>query len=273
MKQLLYILFAGFLLTACSTSRKVQVIQDALSKKDTAQYQVISEKTKVDSGAIVKDIVAAITNTKMSFQTMNARFKINYETVDKSDTYIANISIDKGKAIYITVRGAMGVVGLKALITKDSVVLFYPLSKKLEKRPLSYIQEIVKIPFTYTTFEDLIVGNPIFMEDASIVTYKMTNNKLQVGLVGKLFKNLISISEDNTKVLHLKLDDIDVNQHRTCDITYYDHVAVNQDQFPLNRDIAIAAQSRLEIHMEVKEYSFNELLKYTFSIPQPGKRR
>jgi hypothetical protein len=136
-----------------------------------------------------------------------------------------------------------------------------------------HANEIVKIPFTYVTLEDLIIGNPIFMEDASIVAYKMNNNKLQVGLVGKLFKNLISISEDKTKVLHLKLDDIDLNKNRTCDITYYDHVALNQDQFPLNRDIAIAAQSRLEIHMEAKEYSFNEPLKYTFSIPQPGKRR
>jgi hypothetical protein len=273
MNKFLYLFLFGFLLAACSTSRKVQVIQDALSKKDTAQYQILSAKTKVDSGAIVKDIVAAITNTKLSFQTMNARFKINYETVDKSDNYIANISIDKGKAIYITVRGAMGVIGLKALITKDSVTLFYPLNKKLEKRQLSYIQEIVKIPFTYATLEDLIVGNPIFMEDATIVAYKMNNNKLQVGLVGNLFKNLISISEDNTKVLHLKLDDIHVNEHRTCDITYYNHVALNMDQLPLNRDIAIAAQSRLEIHMEIKEYSFNEPLKYTFSFPQPGKRR
>jgi hypothetical protein len=204
---------------------------------------------------------------------MNARVKVNYETVDKSDNYLANISIDKGKAIYITVRGAMGVIGLKAMITKDSVFLFYPLNKKLEKRPLSYIQEVVKIPFTYATLEDLIVGNPIFIDDASVVGYKMFNNKLQVGLVGGLFKNLISLSEDNTKVLHLKLDDIDVNQHRTCDITYYNHVAFLQDQFPLDRDIAIAAQSRLEIHVEIKDYAFNEPLKYTFSIPQAGKRR
>jgi hypothetical protein len=44
-------------------------------------------------------------------------------------------------------------------------------------------------------------------------------------------------------------------------------------QFPLYRDIAIAAQSRLEVHMEVKEFSFNEQLKYRFAIPRPGKRR
>jgi hypothetical protein len=92
-------------------------------------------------------------------------------------------------------------------------------------------------------------------------------------MAGKLFKNLITLSEDNVKVLHLKLDDIDINQHRTCDITYSNHSNVLQNQFPANRDIAIAAQSRLEIHMEMKDYSFNEPLKYNFVIPKPGKRR
>jgi len=177
-----------FLLASCATSRKVQVIQDALSKKDTATVQVIAEKTKVDSGEIVRQIVDKIATTKLSFNTMNARVKLDYETVNNSDAFIANISIDKGKSIYITVRGAMGVIGLKAIITKDSVMLFYPLKKKVELRPLSYIQEVIKIPFTYNTLEDLIVGNPIFMEDASIVTYKMNANKLQVGMAGKLFK-------------------------------------------------------------------------------------
>lgn len=272
-KGFLFFLTSMMLLSSCSTFRKVQVIQEALSKKDTTQYQVIAEKSKVDSGAIVKEIVNKIATTKLGFSLMNARVKVNYETVSNSDAYLANISIEKGKSIYITVRGAMGVIGLKALITKDSAVLVYPLSKKVERHPLSYIQEALKIPFSYATLEDLIIGNPIFMDSASIVTYKMNNNKLQVGLVGNLFKNLISLSEDNAKVLHLKLDDIDINQHRTCDITYYNHINALQNQFPLNRDIAIAAQSRIEIHMEVKEYTFNEPLKYTFTIPKTGKRR
>ena len=261
------------LLAACTTSRKVQVIQDALSKKDTANYQIIAEKTKVDSGELVKQIVEKIANTKFAFNTMNAKVKVDYETVTNTDGFIANISINKGKAIYITVRGAMGVIGLKAIITKDSIILFYPLKKKSELHPLSYLHEVIKIPFTYNTIEDLIVGNPIFMEDATIVNYKMNSNKLEVGMLGKIFKNLITLSEDNIKVLHLKLDDIDINQHRTCDITYSNHNALNQNPFPLNRDIAISAQSRLEIHMEMKDYSFNEPLKYTFVIPKSGKRR
>jgi hypothetical protein len=121
--------------------------------------------------------------------------------------------------------------------------------------------------------EDLMVGNPVFLEDASIASYKTNNNKLQIGLIGHLFKNLVSLSEDNSKVLHLKLDDIDMNQHRTCDITYTNFTNVLQNHFPLNRDIAVTSQSRFEIHLEVKEYAFNEPLKYTFVMPKLAKTK
>ena len=273
MKKSILFLGAILLLASCSTFKKVQVIQDALSKNDTTQYQLLSQKSVVDSAVIVKDIIDKIELTKLDFNTMNARLKVDYETIKNADSYIVNVSMKKDSAIFFTVRGAMGVIGLKALIKKDTVVLIYPLQKKTVGRPLSYLQEIVKIPFTFSTIQDLILGNPIFMDSSSVVSYKMNSSNLQVSLLGPLFKNLISLSEDNSKVIHLKIDDVDVNQHRTCDISYSEHAQVMQYQFPLYRDVAISAQSRLEIHIEVKEFNFNEPLKYTFAIPKPGTRR
>jgi hypothetical protein len=269
----IHILVCSLLLFSCSTSKKVQVIQDALSKKDTVSNQIISEKTQVDSSLIVKDIFNKIAAAKLTYRTLNAKVKVDYETVDKSDAFSANVSIDKGNSIYIIVKGPLGVIGLKALITKDSVFIYYPLNKKLEKRPLSYLQSIIKIPLAYATLEDLIVGNPVFMEGANIASYKKDNNKLQISLAGQLFKNLLSLSEDNSKVLHLKLDDVDINKHRTCDITYYNHTPALENQFPLNRDISISSQSMLAIHIEVKEFTFNEPLKYSFTMPSIGKKR
>jgi hypothetical protein len=273
MKKGFYILGLVLFLVSCSTYRKVQVIKDALSINDSTNAALLAKKPKVDSAAIIKGILNKIDLAKIDFTTMNAKFKVDYETLKNADNYIVNVSIQKDKAIYITVRGAMGVIGLKALINKDSVVLIYPLSKKVERKPLSYLQEVIKIPFTYATVEDLVVGNPIFMNATNIISYKNNNGKLQVGLMGAIFKNLIILNEDNTKILHLKLDDVDINQHRTCDISYSDHTNYGKFQFPQYRDISIAANNKLEIHMEVKEFGFDEPLKYTFAIPKAGKRK
>jgi hypothetical protein len=275
MKKIILFIAAVVFLISCSTYKKVQVLKDALSKKDTVQVQLLSEKSTVDSSAIVKDILDKIDQTKIDFKTMNARFKVNYESKANADNYIVNVSIQKDTAMYITIRGAMGVIGLKAMINKDSIVLVYPLrkNKKIEYKPLGFLQEVIKIPFNYNTIQSLIIGNPIFMENTKVVSYKQNNNKFEVGMMGALFKNLIVLNEDHTRVLQLKLDDIDIAQHRTCAISYSNHVPVNQFQFPIDRALVISGQSRLEVHMEIKEFDFNEPLKYAFSIPKPGKRK
>ena len=275
MKKIIFFIVSLALVASCTTFKKVQVIKEALSKKDTSSVQLISEKSKVDSSSIVKSIVDKLAQTKIDFTTMNARLKVDYESANNADNYIVNLSLVKDSAIYITIRGAMGVIGLKALVNKDSVVLIYPLrkNKNIERKSLSYLQEVLKIPFSFTTLQDLLIGNPIYMDKAKLVSYKVNNSKLEVGLIGDLFKNLIVLNEDHTKILQLKLDDIDITQHRTCAISYSNHVTVNQYQFPLNRELIISAQSRLELHMEVKEFNFNEPLKYTFGVPRPGKRK
>ena len=265
----------GFLLllaTSCATFKKEQIIQDAVSKSDTTKRQFVAEIKKVDSLAIVKNILSKIAIAKLDYKTMNARIKVEYESAKNADSYIANVSMIKDSQIYITIRGAMGVIGIKAFIKKDSVVLLYPLNKtkSVERRPISYLQEVVKIPFTFNTLQDLILGNPIFMDSTNILSYKSNNNQFQVSLMGRLFKNLVILNNDNSKVLHLKLDDVDINQHRTCDITFNDHVNVGKYQFPLKRAISIVAQQKLDIQMEVKEFTFNEPVKYTFAIPKAG---
>ena len=274
-KQKYLIAFIILIATSCSTLKKVQVIEEALSKKDTTKSQLIAEVKKVDSLAIVKNILTKIKLAKLDFKTMNAHIKVQYETAKNADSYIANVSMIKDSQMYITIRGAMGVIGMKALIKTDSVFIIYPLSKSktVVRKPISYLQEVVKIPFTFSTIQDLILGNPIFIDSSSIVAFKANNNKLQVSLIGTLFKNLIILSEDNSKILHLKLDDVDINQHRTCDISYSDHVNQGQYYFPLYRVISITAQSKLDIYLEIKEYGFNEPVKYTFTIPKPGKKK
>jgi hypothetical protein len=275
MKKIILFIAAVVFLVSCSTYRKVQVLKDALSKKDTVQLQLLSEKSTIDSSAIVKDILDKIDQTKIDFKTMNARFKVDYESATNADNYIVNVSIRKDSAMYITIRGAMGVIGLKAIINKDSVVLIYPLrkNKKIEYKSIGFLQEVIKIPFNYRTIQSLIIGNPIFMDNTTLVSYKQNNNKFEVGMIGELFKNLIVLNDDHTRILELKLDDIDIAQHRTCAISYGSHVLINQFQFPQERELIVSAQSRLEVHMEVKEFDFNEPLKYTFSVPKPGKRK
>jgi hypothetical protein len=271
-KNSLYLILV-LLSLACANVKKAQVIKDALTVKVLPDSAALAEKARLDSTLMVEGIVHNIAHSKIGFNTMNAKLKIDYETTKDKDSYIANLSIQKDSGMYITIRGAMGVIGLKAFINKDSVFLIFPLSKTTERHPLSYLQEVIKIPLSYQTIEDLVIGNAIFMDSIDIISYKVINEKLQVSLMGKLFKNLVILSEDNTKLVELKLDDVDAAKHRTCDINYSQHTLVKNIQFPLYRTISISAQTKLDIGMEIKEFNFDEPLKYTFTIPKPGRRK
>ena len=272
LKNSLYLILV--LLTAsCANVKKVQVIQDALAVKVVPDATALAEKVRLDSLLMVKGIVTNIANNKIGFSTMNAKLKIDYETSSDKRNSITNISIQKDSCIYITMRFDLGVIGIKAFINKDSIFLSFPQSKITERHPLSYLQELIKIPLSYQTIEDLLIGNPIFMDSIDITSYKVMNERLHVSFIGKLFKNLIILSEDNSKLLDLKLDDLDMTKHRTCDINYSNHTLVKNTQFPLYRTISINAQTKFDIGMEIKEFNFDEPLKYTFTIPKTGKRK
>lgn len=274
-KQKYLVAFLIILVHSCATFKKAQVKKDSTSLTDTTQIQKVVEVIKVDSMAIVKNWVQSISASKLDFKTMNARVKVEYETSKSSESYIANLSILKDSQIYITIRGAMGVIGIKALIKKDSVVILYPLNKtkSIERKPISYLQEVVKIPFTFSTIQDLLIGQPVFLDTSQIDSFQSLNDLFQVNLIGKLFKNLILLNNDHTKVLKLILEDKDPNMLRNCAITYSNHVQVGDAFFPLNRNLMITAQNKLDIIIEVKEYSFNDPLKYTFALPKINKRK
>ena len=146
-KNSLYLILI-LLSVACSNVKKVQVIQDALTVKLVPDAAALAEKARLDSVLMVKGIVRNIANTKVDFKTMNAKVKMDYETISDKKSFIANISIQKDSGIYITMRFDLGIIGVKAFINKDSIFLSFPQDKKIEKHPLSYLQELVKIPLS-----------------------------------------------------------------------------------------------------------------------------
>src|SRR5690349_21770366 len=97
------------------------------------------------------------------------------------------------------------------------------LKKQVQYRTTSYLQEVSQLPFDFTALQDMIVGNPVFVED-NVVSYKTNgNNEMLVLMVGKLFKHLLTLDNTDFKVLHSKLDDVDASRNRTCAISFSDY--------------------------------------------------
>lgn len=277
MKQsVFFLVIISFLAFSCKTAKKVQGFQQAIAKKDTAQTVIIKETPKVDSGAIVKDIMSKVVRSKINFNTFNARIKVDYEGAGSSDNYTVHLSMKKDSVIYIKVVGYfLGIpgLGLEAKITKDSVVVVQLVKdKNVMYRSIDYIKEQTGVPFDFSTLQDIIIGNPVFV-DSNVVSYKASATQLLVLMVGDPFKHLLTLDNVNYKVLHSKLDDVDLQRNRTCDITLSNYQPMGNYQFAAYRKISVAEKSKLDITLDFKEFSLNEPLKNAFEIPKKLKRK
>ena len=275
MKKFAGILDCSLILIACKTVKKTTGIQEAISKKDTAQTVVVKE-IKVDSGAIVRDILQKVVKNKIDYKTFNAKIKVDYESAEKSDNYTFYVSMRKDSVILIKVKGSfLGIssVGLEAKITRDSLVLVQLVGDKSVKyRSINYLQEISQVPFDYYTLQDIIMGNPIYI-DSNIMSYKSSATELLVQMAGDVFKHLLTLNNSDFHILHSKLDDINVQRNRTCDISQNTYEPLGGYQFATYRKITVSEKSKLDIYLDFKEYSLNEPLKYSFEIPKNLKRK
>lgn len=273
MKSILYSLGACILFAvACKPAKKVQRIENAISKKDTVVKVVVKKEDVVDSMSLVQTEVKKLHNNKIPFTTFSAKVKVEYEDKNGGDQANANIQMQKDSAIWISLTGPFNIEGFRLLVTKDSMRLMNKIKKTVQFRSIEYLQELTQIPFDFYTLQDLIIGNPVFI-DGKMVSYKNADNGLQILLIGKLFKHLITIDATAGKVLHSKLDDVDSVRNRTCDITFDKYEANNGINFSTYRKISVAEHSKLDVSLDFKKYTFNEAVSFPFNIPKNFKKK
>ncbi len=266
------IFFLIVIMLGCRPAKKVQKIQEAISKKDTTSVIVVKDNNGFDSAALIHEVYNKVIKNKIEFNTFSAKVRVSYEGKEGGDEATAFIRLKKDSAIWLSLRGALGIEGFRVLITKDSVKVMNLLKKNVQFRSIGYLQEITDLPFDFTTLQDLIVGNPVFI-DSNIVSYKVNNNnELLVLMNGRLFKHLISLNNTDYTVLHSKLDDIDAVRNRTCDITFSNYENSTGVPFSTNRNISVAERSKLDIELNFKQYSFNQPVSFPFSIGKNYKR-
>ena len=250
---------------SCKT---VQQINKAIAPKDSSDVTII-DKIKADSIQMIKKTIENLNRNYIDFKTFSAKIKVQYQdSKGKNQDLTAIVRIMKDSAIWISLTASfLNIEAYRVLITKDSVILLNKLDKEVQYRSLDYLQEVTQIPFDYKTLQDLLIGNPVFV-DSNIVYYKKTDNQILFSMVGNYFKNLLTLSSDNYFLTHSKLDDVDITRSRTADLTYADYENKSGFNFSTYREITVSEKNRLDIRLNYKQYEFNKDLSVSFNIPK-----
>jgi len=256
------------LISSIFSCKTVKQINKAIAPKDTTAV-IMFDKTKADSILMIQKTIENLKRNYIDFKTFNAKIKVDYEdNKGKQPDVTAIVRIIKDSAIWISLTATfLNVEIYRVLITKDSVILLNKRDKEVQYRSLDYLQEVTEIPFDYKTLQDLLVGNPVFV-DSNIVYYKKTDDQILFSMVGTYFKNLLTLSSDNYYLTHSKLDDVDMSRSRTADLTYADYENKSGFSFSTYREITVSEKNRLDIRLNYKQYEFNKELSVSFNIPK-----
>ncbi|MBK8611525.1 MAG: DUF4292 domain-containing protein [Chitinophagaceae bacterium] len=261
--SVVFVLF--FSTQGCKT---IKQINKAIAPKDSTAV-VIVDQAKVDSMIMIQNTIENLRSNYIDFKTFNAKIKAEYQdNKGKQPDVTAIVRIIKDSAIWISLSATfLNIEIYRVLITRDSVVLMNKQVKEVQYRSLDYLQEVTEIPFDFQTLQDLLVGNPIFI-DSNIVYYKKTESQILFSMVGVYFKHLLTLSADHYLLRHSKLDDVDVSRSRTADLTYADYENKTGINFSTYREITVSEKNRLDIRLNFKQYEFNKELSVSFNIPK-----
>jgi len=266
MKRLILCIIFITLLASCRSTKKIQT---AISKRDSVV--VVNTPTndkKNDTLQWIQATLNRIDSNHIDFQTFSAKVKVDYTSSDgKNYDVNANIRMYKDSAIWVAVNALLGIDAMRLYITKDSVKLIDKINKTYTARSVDYLQEVTSLPLDLNVLQNLIIGNPIFL-DSNIVSYSVNNNQIAMLSLGELFKNLLTLNGEDKTLLHSKLDDADITRNRTADLTYSSYENKKGVLFSTERRIVVTEKNRLDIKLDFKQYDFNQEVSFPFNVPK-----
>ena len=278
---LVAVFVGGLGMAACRSTKKIRkVIAITVPPKDTTAARAAALAPRdlhADSLAVISKTVAGLYRNHIDFQTFSAHMHVHFQTGDGKNNNEVNalVHIEKDKRIWVAIFGSVGPVTIEAfrvLITPDSVKILDKMKKVARLRSVSYLQEQIGLPVDFQTVQDILIGNPVYLDTTRIQYYRMETKGISLYSLGDLFSNFLTLNSDYT-LQHSKLDDTDPMRARTCDMTYSDFDFSGAVPFSTYRKISVTEKAKVDIEMSIKQHKFNEPLSDNFSIPKNYKRR
>ncbi|MEP6746568.1 MAG: DUF4292 domain-containing protein [Bacteroidota bacterium] len=267
------LLVAVVIIASCRSAKKIQTAITK-TKTDTTQMTIV-DNAHADSILVIHDLLNKLNSNRITnFKTFSAKIKVNYRDKEGEQPELTVfIHMKKDSIIWISVNATIfSYEALRVLITPDSVKVLNKKDKIVQFRSVNYLQELTDLPFDFHTLQDLLLGNPIYL-DSNVVSYKKTDQSISLMNVGVLFKHLLTITNGDYLLLHSKLDDVDPLRNRTADLTYSGYENNNGVKFSTERRVSVSEKGKLDVDMNFKQFSFNETLSYPFPIPKNYKRQ
>ena len=230
------------------------------------------EALKTVSRAERVRVVNEVIQRQAYYTTFSGRAKSRI-TINGAETHdiTANIRVERGKAIWISVTALMGVEVGRVLITPDSVKVLNRLRSEYLIAPFDTVSSFTGSYVSFANLESVIVGNVIdqaLSKDADVLALP-PGNVLRGTMEDASLSYQVQLNE-NYRPVSMSLQRLGY-PHR-MEAVYSGYQSVNGRTFPFETMFSIAA-SRWDVQaqMNYSRVAYDESLELPFSIPSSYK--
>lgn len=275
MKYISGILSALIVLASCNTAKRAQrlhppVITDTSVKAETSSTGETDKQKHTnpttESISIVLDKINHIDYTSFS-----GKAEASYSAKGDTKNFDVKVQMKKDSIIWASITGPLGIEGARLLITRDSVHIISKLNKQYISSSYVYLQERLGLPADLSTFQDLLVGNPVFI-DSTNSSYTKKDNNIEITSTTKFFRNLLTVLLPDYLPSDSRLEDVDASRGRSAALHYENYEKINNFQFPKSRQINVTYKTDIQITLNYKSFYFNEAISTPFSAPKGYKK-
>jgi len=249
-------------------------MQSALANKNAAQANVLSDlaRARLDSIAFIKEQYTQLQSKYIQYNTFNAKLDVNYESESGQQLNLnAHLRMIKDSVIWASITAVLGIEGLRVPITRDSVKLLDKQNKVYIGRSVAYLSEVTALPLDLHSLQDLLIGNPVFL-DSSLHAYNKSNGTISLQGVNSFFRLMYTIAEQEKVLLSTNLEDLDSTRNRSSYLGYAEYDNRLGFNFSQRRNIVVSEKKKLNVELRFKQYAINESLSFPFSIPKNYRR-
>jgi len=257
----------SLVLFACKSTR---TIQSAINTRVDSTAIVLAA-ARADSIEFIKDQYDSLLSQRIDYNSFSGKIDLDYEESDGKKLNVnAQVRIKRDSVIWLSLTAIFGIEGVRACITPDSVKLMNKQDKTYLVRPISYLQELTSLPLDLRSLQDLLVGNPVFM-DSNFQQYSRGSGLISLQGNNNLFRKLLTIGESDKLMSSYKLDDLNASRPRTSYLTYGDYENKLGAWFARRRTVQVSEKKIFLVKLNYKQYAFNETLSFPFVVPKNYK--
>lgn len=263
MKYLSIIIVTAIIFTSCSTTRKTQ--------RPAPPAETELAQPKPDSLETMSSVLTKMNH--LDYNTFSGKIDASYkDNKGKDYNFDVKLNMKKDELIWLSVTGPLGIEVARGLITKDSVKILNKLEKTYITRSISYLQDQLGLPLDLATMQDLLIGNPLFIDKFNS-SYVLNDGQPTITSQTRYFKNILVVMMPGYLPATSMLEDVDDARNRSAALTYSDYKPQGDKQFSQTRNIKVNYKTNIDIGIRYKSYTFNGTISNPFSVPSGYKRQ